>query len=79
MYRDGRKAVESGLRACELSEWKDASHLATLAAAHAESSDFDRAVEFQEKANKLYADALYSAHYVPGPGRSYQLTMTARF
>jgi catecholate siderophore receptor len=29
--------------------------------------------------NKLYADALYTAHYVPGLGRSVQLTMTARF
>jgi len=29
--------------------------------------------------NKLYADALYTAHYVPGAGRSVQLTMTARF
>ena len=30
-------------------------------------------------ANKLYADALYSGHYIPGAGRSVQLTMTARF
>jgi catecholate siderophore receptor len=29
--------------------------------------------------NKLYADALYTGHYIPGAGRSYQLTMTARF
>ena len=29
--------------------------------------------------NKLYADALYSAHYIPGAGRSVQATMTARF
>ena len=29
--------------------------------------------------NKLYADALYTAHYVPGAGRAVQLTMTARF
>jgi catecholate siderophore receptor len=29
--------------------------------------------------NKLYADALYTGHYVPGAGRSVQLTMTAKF
>ncbi len=29
--------------------------------------------------DKLYADSLYTGHYVPGAGRSVQLTMTARF
>ncbi|MES2101705.1 MAG: TonB-dependent receptor [Pseudomonadota bacterium] len=29
--------------------------------------------------NKLYADSLYSGHYIPGPGRKVQVTMTARF
>lgn len=29
--------------------------------------------------NKLYADALYRGHYVPGAGRIFQLAMTARF
>jgi catecholate siderophore receptor len=29
--------------------------------------------------NKLYADALYTGHYVPGAARSVQATMTARF
>ena len=29
--------------------------------------------------NKLYADALYTGHYLPGAGRSVQITMTARF
>jgi catecholate siderophore receptor len=30
-------------------------------------------------ANKFYADALYSGHYIPGAGRSIQVTMTTRF
>ena len=29
--------------------------------------------------NKLYADSLYTGHYIPGAGRAIQLTMTARF
>lgn len=56
-YRDGKKAVESATRACELSEWKNAYRLETLAAAYAEAGDFDNAVEWQEKAIKFYADA----------------------
>ncbi len=30
-------------------------------------------------ANKLYADSLYTGHYVPGAARSIQITMSARF
>ena len=29
--------------------------------------------------DKPYADSLYTGHYIPGAGRSYQLTMSARF
>jgi len=29
--------------------------------------------------NKLYADSLYTGHYIPGPGRVVYLTMTARY
>jgi catecholate siderophore receptor len=30
-------------------------------------------------ANKLYADSLYSGHYVPGSGRNTQLTLNVKF
>ncbi len=56
-YRDGRRAVESAARACELSDWKEASMIDTLAAGYAETGDFPKAVAYQQKANTLYTDA----------------------
>jgi tetratricopeptide (TPR) repeat protein len=55
-YRDGKKAVESATRACELTGWLADNFVDALAAACAETGDFDKAVEWQEKANKLYTD-----------------------
>jgi Flp pilus assembly protein TadD len=48
--RDGKRAVEHATRACELTGWKNPYYLTTLAAAHAEAGDFDKAASFQEKA-----------------------------
>jgi tetratricopeptide (TPR) repeat protein len=52
-FRDGKRAIELATRACELSAWKDADCLDTLAAAHAEAGDFDQAVGIQEQAIAL--------------------------
>lgn len=52
-YRGGDRAVRLATRACELTEWKKAHMLDTLAAAHAEAGQFDDAVERQRQAMEL--------------------------
>jgi tetratricopeptide (TPR) repeat protein len=47
--RDGKRAIESATRACELTGWKDLDALGALAAAYAETGDFDSAVKYQEQ------------------------------
>lgn len=48
--RDGKRALELGLEACELTNYKKPHILSTLAAAYAETGQFDKAVEWSEKA-----------------------------
>ena len=55
-FRDGKLAVESATKACQLSQWKDAAKLAVLAAAYAEAGEFDKAVRWQREANDRYID-----------------------
>jgi tetratricopeptide (TPR) repeat protein len=59
-YRDGKKALELATRACELTEWKAPVLFDSLAAAYAETGDFDKAVEWVEKALK---DAEYEKEF----------------
>ncbi|HVC97751.1 MAG TPA: tetratricopeptide repeat protein, partial [Pirellulales bacterium] len=55
-FRDGAKAIEDATKGCELTDWKDPYCLDSLAAAYAEAGQFDKAVEWQEKAVELAPD-----------------------
>lgn len=48
--RNGKRALELGLESCELTEYKKPHILSTLAAAYAELGQFDKAIEWAEKA-----------------------------
>ena len=48
--RDGTKAIADATKACELNQWKHSGDLSALAAAYAESGQFDKALEWQKKA-----------------------------
>ena len=56
--RDGKKAVESATRACEMTNWNDPDMLGTLAAAYAETGDFAGAIKWQQKAVDLTSPTL---------------------
>jgi tetratricopeptide (TPR) repeat protein len=52
-YRDGDRAVQEAIRACELTECRDWRQLAVLAAANAEVGDFKRAQQYNDRSVNL--------------------------
>jgi hypothetical protein len=59
-FRDGKLAVASAKRACELTDWQDIGELSVLAAACAEAGDFAQAVKWQQKVVGLATAPWYS-------------------
>jgi tetratricopeptide (TPR) repeat protein len=54
--RNGKRAVESATRACELTQWKEPFCLQALAVAFAEKGDFKKEIDWQGKANALFPE-----------------------
>ncbi len=55
-FRDGAKAVEQATKACELTNFKKARYVGTLAAAYAQTGDFKSAVKRQKNAIDLLTE-----------------------
>ena len=55
-FRDGKVALQNAVRACELTEYKNGDMLDTLAAAYAETGDFDTALTWEYGAIDLAAN-----------------------
>ncbi|PWT83309.1 MAG: hypothetical protein C5B58_06755 [Acidobacteria bacterium] len=49
-FRNGQQAVKDAKAACSIMQWKDESMIDTLAAAYAETGDFDSAMRYEAQA-----------------------------
>jgi tetratricopeptide (TPR) repeat protein len=64
--RNGQLAIADAKRACELTKWKWAWQIDTLAAAYAEAGDFDSAIRYQEQAISTAGNAPQEVFEIAG-------------
>jgi tetratricopeptide (TPR) repeat protein len=60
--RNGEEAVKLATRVCELNEWKLPYLMETLAAAYAETGNFDKAIEYQKRLIEEYTKQINPPH-----------------
>jgi hypothetical protein len=60
--RNGPEAIENATKACELTIWQIPTYVDTLAAAYAETGDFDSAIKWQKKAIDLLSEEQRPLH-----------------
>ena len=62
-FRDAAKALAVGMKACELTQWKNFEFIDTLAQAEASAGNFDDAVKYEEKAITMAKSAKVDADH----------------
>ena len=60
--RDGAKAIDAATKACQMSDWQEPEFVGTLAAAYAETGNFDEAIKWQQKSLDLTPQTLLSTY-----------------
>lgn len=60
--RDGKKAIDAATKACQMTNWAEPEFVGTLAAAYAETGDFDQAIKWQQKSVDLTPQTLLSTY-----------------